>query len=197
MRGSAPVATTTAGVLRLPGLARWLPLDLDAEPTAYRERLLASRSGSAEQADSITRVATRLGEERGRAAVDLVAAWLLLDEPGALRWSAHATLRGVRLPAARQASDAVVRLLAGEALVGAPEVDEVATASGPAVRVRCRPLAAPDATGARAVHTRTSLAWRRPDRDLLVVLGGYAEDLAHGPALATALTALGRGVSGL
>lgn len=207
MSGSATAATTAVGVLRLPGLARWLPLDLDADADAYRQRLLGTRSGSAEQADAVTRVATRLGAERSRPGVRLVAAWLLLDEPGGLAWSAHATLRGVGLPATRQTTDVVTRLLQGEAVVGSPEVDEVRTASGPALRVRSRPMGAAggpddshdshDTDGSRPVHARTSIAWRRPERDLLVVLGGYADDLAHGPALSTALTALARDASGL
>ena len=198
MRASATAATTAAGVLRLPGLARWLPLDLDAEADAYRQRLLETRSGSDEQAEAITRVASRLGAERSRPGVRLVAAWLLLDEPGGLAWSAHATLRGVGLPAARQTTDVVTRLLQGEAVVGSPEVDEVRTASGPALRVRSRPMGVADGDDdSRPVHARTSIVWRRPERDLLVVLGGYADDLAHGPALSTALTALARDVSGL
>ena len=189
--------------LVIPGLSRWMPLDLDADPDEYAARLAAEYPATASAelvASGVAGMAARFRQARDEADREgdsvLVAAWLFLRSDEDLTPLAHATLQGLPLDGADPTVDGVLQRLVGEdEIYQQPEVRELATASGPATYVRYRPVH--HVGGERRVHERASVVWLRPAQNLVVLLSGYSNDLLEAAEMPDAVAALAEGVSGL
>jgi hypothetical protein len=188
--------------LEIVGLSRWMPLDLGADTETYAAELAATypRTPAVDLvAAGVAGMAARFTEARAEADRSgdsvLVAAWLFLHADDDLRPIAHATLQGVRVPAADLDVPGVVRLLTeDEELYQDPEVRPVQTASGPATFLRYRPVVRDG--GEREVHERSVVFWLRPEQDMAVLLSAYTDDLVGGAEVADALEQLSEGVTG-
>ena len=189
--------------LVIPGLSRWMPLDLEADADEYAARLVAEYPATPAVdlvASGVAGMAAQCRRAQARAERDgdsvLVAAWVFLRSERDLVPLAHATLQGLPLDGVDPTSEGVVRRLVGEDEVyQQPEVRELVTASGPATFVRYRPVEHVD--GERRVHERSTVLWLRPERDMVVLLTAYSDDLLAAAEVPDALAALAEGVSGL
>lgn len=189
--------------LEIHGLSRWMPLDLESDAEDYAARLCQEYPATPSielVASGVAGMAARFARAQEAAERDgdsvLVAAWLFLSSDENLLPLAHATMQGLPLDPTAPTRQAVVDELVGEdEIYQEPEVQELATASGPATFVRYRPIQHVD--GERRVHERGTVFWLRPERQMVVLLTAFSDDLLAAAEVPDALTQLAEGVRGL
>lgn len=190
--------------VHFPGLAGWLPLDLDA-PSDEVEQVLVQRFARRvpdpmveASAAALAGLALQLRQQAVDLETDgvvLLAAWVHLDEPEVLSPAALAQLRRFPMAAHEQLVDVEQRMVAGVELQRPVERDEISTGSGTAYGLRVRPVVEVD--GTREVHEQLYVTWLRPQHGAAFVLSCYTTELVEAPALYFALCALAEGVTGL
>ena len=188
----------------VPGHDRWfvLPLDGDVDVTAAEvvNQQLAAGTGQDAREDAIADVAghSRLARQGAEAAaqegVDTLGALMLIPGDGTLVGGPVAMLRVMQMPPEATADDALELLvdLQGERY-GELTIDELDTASGPALSVRVRPVVEVD--GEREVHEHRVVFWARPELEVLVALSLYTVDLMQGGQAAEPLLSIARSVA--
>lgn len=186
--------------LEIDGLDRWFPLDLDADPADYAERLelqFPDTPGIDLVAPGVAGLAGNIARG-GAATADeamLLGAWLLSESSDRLEPVVTATLRGVRLAGTPSPAEFARELLEGQEIYGTPELDPVATPSGPAHLQTVRSVHHSD--GEREVHESSTVFWLRPDDGFAVTLTAHSADLLSARDVPDALRQLAEGVRGL
>lgn len=182
---------------------RWLPLDFGEdveERVAERVRARAHPEATEQELADTTAVLTGLARRTGEDAerlfaqgIGTLAAWTLLPGTGVLAPGPLATLRIAEAEGRTALDDLAMTLVAPEEeRFGTLEVDELTTASGPALAVRQRLRVQEE--GLDVAHEQRFVVWALPADDAVLFLSCYCVDLMAGAAVAEPLAELARGV---
>lgn len=170
--------------------ARWVPLlldsaqDVDAWAEQTARKAFALRDVAQPEVDELGHVSAllaglarrtaALGEQTGDVPVLTAGAWVLAPDEH-FHPLTVATLRVQPLDHDAVTDDVVAAVVQGAERHGPVEVEELATPSGPALRVTWRPVSRD--SGEAEVDEQQAVLWPWPEHGLLLVLSSWWTDL--------------------